>query len=935
MNHSSHTHIFKRFIPLVALAALVLLFFNKLAFSNLILARGDMFLYFYPYWQAAMAALRDGRIPLWNPNIFMGAPLLANSQVGFFYPLNWPFWLLLETPYAVSASIILHIGIAAVGAYLAGRRIMRVSVIGGLVTAVTFALGGYLTAQVEHINQLQGLAWLPWFLVVIGTPTKSGWRGVIGQSTAVALLFALQLLAGHTQTTFITGIAIGIWLLTQLFAKRFLRSLESNLAQTTTEQGHNRYKGYNGKAVGTFKAGLWQFVPLILGAVFALLLAAVQLLPTLELTSLSSRQGGLAVNEVLSFSLHPLLLTRSFLPTYNQSLFSEYVAILPLILLALAFIAAWQWRVHATVFSALVWVLMGILLAFGLFNPLYWLLARLPAFNLFRVPARWLILYALGTALLAGVGWDLIRAQCVAWQRPLRWFLIIVIAIMAWGFISGSMVGVLPTGPEAPFEAPHVVTIIGWMLELGILLGVFFLCRRGVAKRPLQLILGTTILISLFAATRTHPYNNPTTPEAYFDLRPPITRLLIDSNTPPGRFLSLSDTFFDPGDQAEINSIYAGQLSAQALYDYTVAIKQKEIISPNLPLVYGLNAVDGFDGGILPLRAYSELMRLVLPAGTTTDGRLREQLTAVPPSRWLDLFNAAYLITDKTGDVWVDGIFFDRQHPVTMQPGDTIEVGTIPNFEATEIHVLATAQPEPVTVQSIEGTSYNINLEFIQDGLYRAELPTPTTLTAIKLKACERVAACEIQALTLVDSRADAFQSIVPGSYRLIHSGDVKIYANLDVQPRAFWLSDWQWQPDSAAAVEAMQTDEFDPRKTAVLIPNPSAQQPVPTSQTTSSATVNIRTYTPENVIVQTQSDTAGLLVLTDAFYPGWQTAVDGEPVPLYQANGMFRAVFVPAGEHQVVFSYESKGMENGRIISLAALLLLLLSLGFLRLKSR
>ncbi len=86
---------------------------------------------------------------------------------------------------------------------------------------------------------------------------------------------------------------------------------------------------------------------------------------------------------------------------------------------------------------------------------------------------------------------------------------------------------------------------------------------------------------------------------------------------------------------------------------------------------------------------------------------------------------------------------------------------------------------------------------------------------------------------------------------------------------------------------------------------------------------------------MQTQSDTAGLLVLTDAFYPGWQTAVDGEPVPLYHANGMFRAVFVPAGEHQVVFSYESKEMENGRIISLAALLLLLLSLGFLRLKSR
>ena len=104
-----------RFWPWLAIVGLVLLFFNKMVFSNLILARGDTFLYFYPYWQAAAEALRHGRLPLWNPSLFMGAPLLANSQVGFFYPLNWPVWLLLPTPYAVSASIVLHLVIAGWG----------------------------------------------------------------------------------------------------------------------------------------------------------------------------------------------------------------------------------------------------------------------------------------------------------------------------------------------------------------------------------------------------------------------------------------------------------------------------------------------------------------------------------------------------------------------------------------------------------------------------------------------------------------------------------------------------------------------------------------------------------------------------------------------------------------------------------------------------
>ncbi|PVE29961.1 hypothetical protein DC030_15435, partial [Enterococcus faecalis] len=83
-------------------------------------------------------------------------------------------------------------------------------------------------------------------------------------------------------------------------------------------------------------------------------------------------------------------------------------------------------------------------------------------------------------------------------------------------------------------------------------------------------------------------------------------------------------------------------------------------------------AVDGFDGGILPLRLYSQMMSLLLPDGVETrDGRLREYLSAVPAARWLDLFNTRFLITDKTGDEWRAAgpgrdfsLFFDRQHPL-------------------------------------------------------------------------------------------------------------------------------------------------------------------------------------------------------------------------------------------------------------------------------
>ncbi|MGB4869954.1 MAG: hypothetical protein WBP47_07875, partial [Candidatus Promineifilaceae bacterium] len=426
-----------RFWPWLAIVGLVLLFFNKMVFSNLILARGDTFLYFYPYWQAAAEALRHGRLPLWNPSLFMGAPLLANSQVGFFYPLNWPVWLLLPTPYAVSASIVLHLVIAGWGAYLAGRRRLGLGVLAGLLTAVLFALGGYLTAQVEHVNQVQGLAWLPWLLVALPNGRSPNRQDSFQRIMALGLLFALQLLAGHTQTAFISGVAVGVWVLANAAEERRVRNRQSPLSH---------------------------LLLVLVAVLLALLLTAVQLLPTLELTSLSSRQGGLTPNEVLSFSWHPLLMGRSLLPAYGQSLFSEYVAFLPITALVLAVLGALQWRRRPGVLAALALTAVGLFLALGVFNPLYWLLARLPGFDLFRVPARWLAVYALGAALLAGAGLERFRISDFGFgifgtrttgratrhteNRLLFWPFAFVLGLMGWTVVAGLLARWLPMGPE-------------------------------------------------------------------------------------------------------------------------------------------------------------------------------------------------------------------------------------------------------------------------------------------------------------------------------------------------------------------------------------------------------------------------------------------------------------------------------------------------------
>ncbi len=209
--------------------------------------------------------------------------------------------------------------------------------------------------------------------------------------------------------------------------------------------------------------------------------------------------------------------------------------------------------------------------------------------------------------------------------------------------------------------------------------------------------------------------------------------------------------------------------------------------------------------------------------------------------------------------------------------------------------------------------------------------PEPATPTAISLSACQPVSLsdCQVKGLSLVDSRDNSFQPLVLGNYRLIHSGDVKIYENLDVLPRAFLVPEWAVADDAAAALTLMHDPSFDPARQAVVS---SDQLAVTSSQHSALSTqhsVSITTYQPEHIEMTVAAAAPALLILTDSYYPGWQATLDGEPVTIHQTDVLFRGVFVPEGEHELVMTFASESWERGRIISLITLLLWFIGLGF------
>lgn len=913
-------------LPILALIALVALFFFKLVFTNLILARGDTLLYIYPNWAAAAQALRAGRLPLWNPNIFMGAPLLANSQVGFLYPFNWPLWLVFDVPTAASLSIALHVVLAAVLCYGFCRSGLGMRKAAAWIAATLFALGGYLTAQVEHINQLQGLAWMPAVFWLLSGAQKG--RSLFRRTLLLAIVFALQFLAGHTQAVFITVIGAAIyscWIILHIFISS-RPSISINLLPLALMAG----------------AGIG-----------ALVLASAQILPTIELTRQSMRSGGLPFNEAISFSLHPLLFGKALLPNYGGSLFSEYIAALPVSALLLALTGLYCRRRDRRIAGIALVGAAGLFFALGAANPVYRLLvSHVPGFDLFRAPARWLALYALCAAVLAGAGLDTLLAGKPV---PRRLLLIVWLGIsgvlIGWSFLAPRLTAFIPEPPESPVAAPLAFMLGAWIIEL-ILTGILFIDWKSKLARYSPMMIAAIVTIVLYFSSRALPYNHPTTPDAYRALRPASAFLKAASKNSlvPGRFLSMSNIFFDPGDNDELESIYGDQLDPDAFYDLIIATKNKEISSPNLPMALGYPSVDGYDGGVLPLASYAALEQLLLPAESiTSDGRLRENLKTIPEGRWLNLFNTRYLITDKVGDAWVDGVFYDLQHSADLDANHpSVRVAYLPDYEATGLGVITGSKPgQPAgtvlgsvqvefkdrSSETLELTSQDNTATFrIKDDgttlqAARLQFSRPGAPSRIEIILQPGVDSFIVNGMSLLDSRDDTFQSLVVsgnGRYRLVHSGDVKIYENLDVLPRAFLAGQAIWASDDEDALNKLLAADLDPSKQVVLSGSDRLENWGSGSITGKAI---ITCYQPERVEIEVQANEKGWLVLADAFYPGWEAFVDDVATPIYRADLLFRAVPIDSGSRKVVFTFQPSSVRIGVALSGAACLLCLILL--------
>lgn len=84
-------------------------------------------------------------------------------------------------------------------------------------------------------------------------------------------------------------------------------------------------------------------------------------------------------------------------------------------------------------------------------------------------------------------------------------------------------------------------------------------------------------------------------------------------------------------------------------------------------------------------------------------------------------------------------------------------------------------------------------------------------------------------------------------------------------------------------------------------------------------STVETTETGPEHVTQDVALCAPGVVVLADAWFPGWAVSVDGAPATPRRAWGFLRAVAVPAGAHRVVWRYRPASFALGAGVSLAA----------------
>jgi hypothetical protein len=886
--------------------------------GQLLLVEADGLAIFLPMRRLFAAQVAAGTPPLWNPNVFGGAPFFGAMQTGMLFPFTWLFLLL--PPLAAMNGAILALHVCAALATYGYARAIGCARPAAAFAGAAFGTGGYLLAHGTNVAYAQGIASLPLLLIAL---ERMRWRRRARDIAVGVAAVALGIFAGHPQAPAYT-LMVGA-----LYAAYF------GLVHAPAV-GRLRYLGA---------------AALVLGGGVAL--TAVQLLPGAEMAALSARPR-MAYSDFVSFSLpapqlpmllFPFLFGGVGAPYWGDGIFLEEMAYPGVIVVMLAAAAVGRARCEPLVRF---WTLIaGLTLALAVGDslpPLARLMYHVPFYNLFRAPARTLVIFGLAVALLAAL--TLSEAPSAARRRRLLTGAAVTVAVMLaiaalaaaapewWAGFAARGSGVAPDGWQASLALTNASVWLPLLLAAAAAAAVGALARWP-SRLPLVVVCAA-YAVDIGSFWSLLPIN----------FCPPALATAVD---PAARYL------------LDLPEEQRGRTAVVLVHDAELNLGSAAA---------GLALVNGYDS--MPMARYAALAGGMQYWGAISIDAL------LGPARFLDLLNARHLWLETPAAAplrhHVAGARFAAAPlGVLLRPGDAVE-WSLPAPRRVDAvaavsglgESVAMAQDTPVariTVIAADGrrasATWRAGVETAEwawarpdvqplmahrqatiaeplgaDGrAYVGTAPLPESVEAVRVRV-EYIAphgALELLRLTLRD-RELGRDYPVSALFRLLDEGprwqrrygdeNGVVLENHDALPPA-WLvpRTRQLAPSEilTAAHDGVLPDgtPFDPRAEALVEDQPGRDFGVADPL----AEVRVESRTPLALALRTRAAAPAFLVLSEVDYPGWEARVDGEPVALVRTNYVLRGLPLPAGEHRVDLRYAPRPVWNGGLLSLAAAL--------------
>ena len=379
------------------------------------LVGGDLYSYFFPQKAFYADELQAGRLPLWNPLVGHGYPVIAESQTGVFYPPNLLLYSWLDVNTAYNAQQIGHYIAAFLAMWLLARR-LGLQFSGGALAALVFVYS-WFAARICLEWAIIGGVYLPLLAWCAESFLQNGRRRYLA---IMSIGLATHLLAGHFNLAFIAVLAVAAYAALRVV----MRSRDSSNAASTADTGIPSPSPAT-PAPGGVRALAAIGVSLALG--FSL--AAVQLVPTWELKQRSQRADVGARHDPGYGHLPPWYLVQVVTPwlwyapdvnadealstihtlsipsSTNKVEAHLYFGLLPLALAVGGLIVRWR-NGTGTPAPLKIWLLLGLAAVVYATGWLLPVTRHLPGFSFFMGPGRYGIIATLAVALLAGFTLD-------------------------------------------------------------------------------------------------------------------------------------------------------------------------------------------------------------------------------------------------------------------------------------------------------------------------------------------------------------------------------------------------------------------------------------------------------------------------------------------------------------------------------------------------